>query len=423
MAKPKRNDSDEVIAKTTIVYEAPLHNSLPVPDFNEEIDFEDSIIESIEPNETDTTEPEDYDSYSPADFVNQLKATGVVPESGWSLKVEKFPPESLDSGPKAFKLPCNRFVFTPAELQAKKHVDRIKTYGPGRYWLTLRAPNSGSIAAQWELLIDDDNQETVVSPITSQAATVLPGVVQSAQAAPFAPVDPFAEIEKSLRLIERLEKLRGNNNPAPAPATAPTGKGALLEFLLDQPQAAKQITANLFGQQNDSTMALLLQNLEPIGNMLTGVVNAVLANLQPQQVGNPLPNVPQVLPSFRQSNHFRQTSNQQIDTPGELAKLLLPALTGDEANLKQFEPANTAAQIIQLSDYADANNSEPISHFVEMLARYGHEETMPMLSMLLKQPLNLGDYHKTWLDNLKLELRAYYEPDEFAEPAKPASAS
>ena len=48
---------------------------------------------------------------------------------------------------------------------------------------------------------------------------------------------------------------------------------------------------------------------------------------------------------------------------------------------------------------------------------------MPMLSMLLKQPLNLGDYHKTWLDNLKLELRAYYEPDEFAEPAKPASAS
>jgi len=417
MTKAKRaTEAETVLAKTTIQYTAPyvVENSPPEIDFDDADDFEaESVEETIDESEME------QEAASPNDFIGQLKAVGVVPESGWALKVEKFPPESLESGPKAFKLPCNRFVFTPSELLAKKHLEKVKMFGPGRYWLTLRAPNAGAISAQWELNIDADNNEQVISPISSQAPPAIPSnFLQAVQApAPPVPHDPFDEIDKTLRLIERLEKLRSRDNP-PAPSE-PQGELALAAYLIKQPQISKQITANLIGSQSDSIWPLLFQNLDSIGQMVQGIVGSVFNNIQAaQSVGNPAPSAARFMPPVRS-----QPVAPKMDSTAELTRLLMPVLTADAAALQIAKAEYVAADIIQLSDYADANQLEPIAHYVEMLARFGPEETTSMLSMLAKQPLILADYHKTWLIELKSELAKYYEPEESAEPANAASES
>lgn len=403
-----KSDDGTVMAETTIKFTAPysVEESAPI----------EEIYEPDEPDEADKAdEPDENENSFPlttSAFVQQLRASGIVPPTGYALKIEKFPPESLESGPSAYKLPCGRFVYSERELLEKAHLPKIKSFGPGRYWLTLRGPKAGAIVANWEMVIDEESIEKNISPLATQQQEPNPQFLRQVQQP--AANDSFDEMEKALKLLERVEKLR-RYDVQPQPIAAPiSDELAMASFLMKQPTTAKTIAKNLLGSDsgNDgSTLSMILNNAEPIGKAIEGIVSLVFANLA--NLKN------QTLPALPQPQPLRPAVNPQ----DRFWNLLLTPLEDSHLTKEKHSASFIAQAIIQASDEIDQLQLPPISHIVEMLARAEPAESLAMLNAFGNRSLALSPAITEWLIELKKELGNYYELDEPSESEIPRSQS
>lgn len=411
-------DDGQVMAETTIKYTAPLSLAQP-PGANE-----DEITETDESElGPDEIEPEDIEEESePAtatgkQFVEQLRAAGVIPQTGYALNVAKFPPDSLESGPKAFKIACNRYIFTAKEILVDKaHIPRIKAYGPGRYWLTLRGPGSSLIMAQWEMNIDEDNNERNISPLATDAQPVQAQQILQALQAPI-PSNPVDELERTFGLIERIEKLRRRDNPqqtvtAPAPLDPNL---AVAKLLLETPSTAKQMAKNLLGggAEAEGIWPMLIANAEPIAKAAEGFISLIFANIAAIKGGAALPQ------QMIEPGEMEQMPGQPIVNPSQqLAELLALPLSDDALSADLYSPSMYAKQIIDTADYASQNRLPSIDHYVEMMAKHEPQKSFAMIKMVTKLDITLTPQIETWLSDLRKELQTYYE-NEQSENSEP----
>jgi hypothetical protein len=403
---PENQPSQVVDAKHTISFVAPYS----VPNAPNTDDFLD-IDEADDDDDSNEVEAEDVgptvhavlesSKASAEKLRKKLADAGLFQADGYMLTVEKFA-AAIGNGIKTPRIPIATLELTEDELISQAYMETLIANGEGRYYLTLRWPTTGEIVKRWPVFVkpgDVPGQQTTAQAALSVAAN---------------PNSSLDEFERALLMIERINKLQAKSLPAVAPAPPPDPETALASYILKTPQGIKRLTQTMFGPQteSESLAVTLLQNAEPIGQMLMQVVSLVFAN-----IANLKQNAAPVAMPANGFNPMIPTEPPAAINPTQmLSELLTVPLSSDNLTIQTFPPSVIASKIIETADQADSLRLPSIAHYVEMLARADGDSALSMLGMLARRPFIMTPAIESWLEALKAELQTYFEiePDEIS---------
>lgn len=434
--QPTRGKKKLVEAEHTIKYSAPVPVTVEEPEADELIEIEDFE----EAPERKRNKPKN----ERAELRKRLTAQGVTASSQLKLSIERYlHSDSLDSGTMAEKAYCTKYGCNEAHITGEDYLDVARQFGPGRYWFTLRLNNI--IVTQWERRLDATPapmaQAAINGDPTSPQVIVMPGqqaVVQT---------DPFADLDKTLKVVERLEKMRQAfgltpaQNPEPAKAQL-SPEEQLATVLLTDPDVKKKAIRNLLGSNGDNsetgTLELLLSHAGEIGKAIEGIVDRIFGNINQMRSDNGTSQMaPQAVPQigrpdsqWPQPGQGDQTQIQQegaareaeirrngLAGTGEGARgNLQPQVTPqDELLYFLIDACEANAPIEQVSariNLAMIRNPE-LSDSLDALINLPIDQLLA-LSVTLRPSLANAPHAQAWLETLVQALTQEGEGDEAA---------
>lgn len=315
----------------------------------------------------------------------RLAQKGVTPISQLRVHIFRFEHDNDSiSGVQAEKAFCAKIFTSEDGITNGQHLDAAQKFGPGRYLFMVYMNNA--IVTSFE--------ERISAPLLGQPMPVGQVVSEQNPAMIFqpgvAPVDSFAEINKTLKLVASIRQAFGQDaiatNPAPPPVSPEL---SVAEMLMKDPAHAKQIAKNLLGGEAGEERTWIDLGITLINNfpaMLQAAKDIFIAGgnqngqapHQPPQFQNHESQVPQTiggnganLPGLHTQGSGLGGANQSIPQSGQPA---MPAEIPPEVQLLNMAvgmfmerwPADTAAATIQ--EYAKQNDAvKPfIDGFMEM---------------------------------------------------------
>ena len=132
---------------------------------------------------------------------------GIAPTGNLRITIFKFTNEDDPmSGAQADKAYCTKFQTTEDAIDNGVHLEAAAKFGPGRYWLMIYYANR--IVDQWEFRVAASPFGQVAQNGQAQTFTdpQNPGVIVQMPAGQVA--DPFADFDKTLKIMERMEAMR-----------------------------------------------------------------------------------------------------------------------------------------------------------------------------------------------------------------------
>jgi len=154
---------------------------------------------------------------------------------------------------------------------------------PGAFWVQIL--DSQGIVDQWAEFLDGGMPATIQAQPIAVPDPANPGqvIVQMPQQSQIQ-TDPFAEFDKTLKMFERMEKMRQSLGVVPAqqqnPAPMQSPEISVAELLMKDPHHAKKIVGNLMGGEGEKDlMALAFEHgpalIESLGNVIRNIISDV----------------------------------------------------------------------------------------------------------------------------------------------------
>lgn len=353
----------KVEAVHTIKYTAPVEVDAPEDD-----EEEPEEIEIEEEPEVEEEPEQEYRPKRPPTIRQQLqdRLAHIGGSEQLRLRIDRLPYYEVNgmTGVKADKefmgvVDCTiEFFDGDAYL-----IETARRYGPGQYWFTLRqrglGRKMGGILKTWDERIG--GQQTAQQSIASQSegsqdsghSTI---IYQPAQQPSIQPRSFKQELREMVETVELMRKL----NPEPEKPTASQPALSIDEqvavFAMKQPDLAKKAFKNLLGGDSGEkdTLELILNNVEPIGRALQGLVDRVFMNINQMRGDNN--------GQATMAQTALQTDNQNQFTQSEIQR---NAMQMDSAHGKTMEESDyyTSNQSTS-SPVAQASAEDTLLHFV-----------------------------------------------------------
>lgn len=220
---------------------------------------------------------------------------GISPSGNLRISLFKFTNDDDPmSGASADKAYCTKFQTTEEAIDAGIHLEAASKFGPGRYWIIIYLNNQ--IADQWEFRVAGSampvSQIPNGQPVTSFDQSGQPQfTIQMPNQQQPSPVDPMKVLRESFKIIKEFKEAMGveSINPPSQPQPKVSEEMQLASFALQDPDIKKKVLKNLFGSNGDGekdTLELILNNVEPIGRALQGLVDRVFMNINQMRGDN-----------------------------------------------------------------------------------------------------------------------------------------
>lgn len=303
-AKQVRQPTRKVVETKTITYDAPAEEA-EAPEEDEDFDFEEK------PKRSKPTLKQEKQKLR-----DRWAKRGIAPTGNLRISLWKFTNEDDPmSGNQADKAFCSKFVTTESAIDDGIHLDAASKFGPGRYWIMIYLNNQ--IVDQWEFRIaagqqmgQMQNGQQMVSMPDPQNPNV---IVQMPANQPQQQSDPFADLDKSLKFIERMERMRQALGISPAPVQNPvppqSPEISVAELLMKDPHHAKKIVGNLIGGEGEKDlMALAFEHGPALIESLGSAIRNILSDFRGSN------GTPQMAQTAFQDR--RESNNQTVNQGG-----------------------------------------------------------------------------------------------------------
>lgn len=276
-AKPvNKGPARKVVETKTITYEQPvdeIEETEPEPDY----DYDEAPKQRKKKTEKELRNA----------LRERLGKSGVLPTSQLRIHVFKFENENdPTSGVTAEKSFCCKFFCNEDGVTNGQHLDIAQKYGPGRYLFMVYMNNA--IVTSFEERVSAPSFGQVVQngqPVTMPDPQN-PGQVIVQMPANQVQADPFADFDKTLKMFERMEKMRQSLGLAPQSTEQPkpelSPEMQLASVLLTDSDMKKKAIKNLFNGDagEKDILTTIIENAEPIGQAVQGIIGSIFANLQ-----------------------------------------------------------------------------------------------------------------------------------------------
>ncbi|MDE2019810.1 MAG: hypothetical protein KGJ13_05710 [Patescibacteria group bacterium] len=423
-AKIETKPVRKVVETKTVTYEAPPEEPLKEND-DEDFDYE------IEPRKKKkATEKEERDKLRA-----ELTKYGVTPASDLRYSLFKYvDPNSPIAGNQAETESCGRFQITKEGLLNGDHVEKARTFGPGRYFFMVYKSNQ--LVSSFDARIAQGWQPQAQPGMVNTIDPVNPGVtiqMPAGQTQPY--IDPLKQMRESFKMMKEMREAMGMidplQNPQP-PQLSPELQMA--GFMLQDADLKKKAIKSLFGSNGDSgekdVLTVIIENAEPIGKALEGIIRQIFSNVQDlrgsngraqmvtqafQTEGQAGQSAQQILSQAPESKQQAGQPQGILETDQSAAEIApedtLLAFVLDQCNRK-IPPKIVARRIL---DQADTINRvapiQSIDGFLELFISLTPDEVLAFVASYSetgKEIAGLG-HAKAWTESLQAELKPAFQ--------------
>lgn len=427
----------KVVETKTVTYEAPPEETLKEND-DEEFDYDPEPRKKKK-----ATEKEERDKLRA-----ELTKYGVTPASDLRYSLFKYvDPNSPIAGNQAETESCGRFQITKEGLLNGDHVEKARTFGPGRYFFLVYKSNQlvssfdARIAQGWQPQAQPGMVNTV-DPQNPNVTIQMPMGMQQQQP------DIAKLMREHMKSVRETAELMGwtpaNQQQNPAQQQSP--ETSVAEFLMKDPSTAKKVVSNLIGGGSDEVswatvvrdLVISEQGPAVVREFVGGIFNGFQGMFGGKQNGQA-----QMVQAPRQSHNLHdqtqagfdsvsgmgiqgainqgdQVSRESLqsamaDTPTTMEQVApedaLLAFVFDQCKRK-IPPKIVARRILQQADVI--NQNAPIQSIDDFLIMFIE---MPIDGAMLfvenyseagKQIAGL-EWAKTWCEQLQAELKPAFE--------------
>lgn len=334
-AKPvNKPPARKVVETKTVTYEQPVDETEEGEiEVEEDFDFEEKPKKPKKKTEKELRNA----------LRERLGKSGVLPTSQLRIHVFKFENENdPTSGVTAEKSFCSKFFCNEDGITNGQHLDIAQRYGPGRYLFMVYMNNA--IVTSFEERVSApsfgqvQNGQSVAMPDPQNPGQVIVQMPAQQQVQ----ADPFGDFDKTLKMFERMERMRQSLGIAPQPIEQPkpelSPEMQLASVLLTDSDMKKKAIKNLFNGDvgEKDILTTIIENAEPIGQAVQGIIGSIFANLQ----------------NIRRSNGQTQMAQTAHANHGESYSSNWPIQDSD---------TNSPVQAIQESQGQASDNSAQIS--------------------------------------------------------------
>jgi hypothetical protein len=429
-----------VQAKHTVVYESPV----TVPADESEADDADLLDFEDKPKQRKIkTSKEERDALRA-----KLSKAGVTPSSGLRVHIFKFDLENdAIGGPGGDKAFCMKFwTNEDAILNNQQHLDAAQKYGPGRYLFMMYKENK--LVTSWEEKISGQTMPGTVQQNGQQVFTDPnnPGVTIQM------PANQQPDVSKLLRdhlkgvreTAEMMGWTPAGQQQNPQPILSPEHQ--LAATLLLDADIKKKAVRSLLGSNGESDKdipTLLIENAEPIGKMLEGILDKIAdrffgANQNGQAQMDQSPLAQQRHSGFGgqqqaswqdgQIQAIQESSGQALESHFETLPQGQVAITPEDELFsrvlnfcKRKTPIKIAAENIVAFANAVEENPPALAPNGQLVRQYPIGSSVwPYVEMFVEMPaekaLELAgkevaelEWAKTWCEQLQAELKPAVE--------------
>lgn len=435
-----------VEAKHTITYNKPIVVDAEPEEESGDDDSDDDVFEFEEkPKRKKKTERELRNALR-----DRLAQKGVTPTSQLRVHIFRFEHDNdVISGVQAEKSFCTKIFTSEDGIINGQHLDMAQKFGPGRYLFMVYMNNA--IVTSFEERISAPsgmagaiNPQPVTVPDPSNPGQVIVQMPAQQQANP---IDPFAEFDKTLKMVERFQKVFGGitHPQVEAQPQQPqlTPEQQLAATLLLDPDVKKKAVKSLLGSNGDSgetnTLELVLTHAESIGRAIEGIINGLFTNVQGLRVNNGTAQMAQTtfqnqnlpMENGQQNRHlsgiqmeqegaegFQQGNGGGLESTGQ--HQMPPSVSPEDQLLmlvldqcKRRLPAKIAAmRVLALAD-AIEQQAPWLSLYpvIEMFIQIEPDAAIAFIEGYSEQAKEIASlpHAKEWTGQLQAELKASYD--------------
>lgn len=409
----------KVVETKTVTYEAPPEETL------KENDDEDFDYDPEPRKKKKATEKEERDKLRA-----ELTKYGVTPASDLRYSLFKYvDPNSPIAGNQAETESCGRFQITKEGLLNGDHVEKARTFGPGRYFFLVYKSNQlvssfdARIAQGWQ----PQQQPGMVNTIDPQNPNV---TIQmpAGQAQPY--VDPLKQLRESFKMMKEMREAMGMIEPQQNPQPAQLSPELQMAgFMLQDADLKKKAIKSLFGSSGDSgekdLLTTAIENIEPIGKALEGIIRQVFSNVQDMRGGGNGQQMQtmQTAPTQAQANTLAGLQNEQLaheeSLGSEVSEQLSPVAPEDALLAFVFDQCKrrvpvkiVASRVMAQADWINQNAPiQSIDDFLIMFIEMPIEGIMAFVENYSDAGKEIAqlEWAKTWCEQLQAELKPAFE--------------
>ena len=317
----------KVVVSRVETFEAPSEDTLKEND--EEFDYD------YEPRKKKkTTEKEERDKLRA-----ELTKYGVTPASDLRYSLFRYvDPNSPIAGVQAETESCGRFQITKEGLLNGDHVEKARTFGPGRYFFLVYKSNQlvSSFDARIAQSVTPQAQPGMMSmpdPTNPNVTIQMPAQAQQQY------VDPLKQMRDSFKMMKEFREAMGiaepqSQQPNPAPLTP---EMQLASFALQDPDIKKKVVRGLFGSNGgESEKDLMGMLIEHAPSIIESVGRAAESFIEKWR--QPYGQAQMVTPSLQNHGQIPQSTLQGI---GQISEG--ESQTGQPAGMVQTDSAAAIA--------------------------------------------------------------------------------
>lgn len=417
-AKPVK-PTRKVVETKTITYDAPAEDVEEV----EEIEDDESFNPEEKPKRKRNTLKE-----VKMKLRERWAKKGISPSGNLRISLFKFTNDDDPmSGASADKAYCTKFQTTEEAIDAGIHLEAASKFGPGRYWIIIYLNNQ--IADQWEFRVAGStmpvSQIPNGQPLTSFDQSGQPQfTIQMPNQQHPSSVDPMKTLRESFKIVREFKEAMGLESiiPTAQPQPKVSEEMQLASFALQDPDIKKKVLKNLFGSNSDGekdTLELILNNVEPIGRALQGLVDRVFMNLNQarssgqMQMVNEVTQNPEIEQQSAQSQNIlgldRQVNAQIITPEDALLNFVI------EQCVKKVPPKIACDRIIKMADAINEQSpAQSIDGYLELFVSIEPEQAIEYVKNSVQGGEQIAglDHAIQWTTELQELLRTYFPGDE-----------
>lgn len=447
-AKPvNKGPARKVVETKTVTYEQPIDEAKEIKT-EDDFDFDDMPKKPKKKTEKELRNA----------LRERLGKSGVLPTSQLRIHVFKFENENdPTSGVQAEKSFCCKFFCNEDGITNGQHLDIAQKYGPGRYFFMVYMNNAivtsfeeRVSAPSFGQVIQNGQPVAVPDPQNPGHVIVQMPAQQQVQA------DPFADFDKTLKMFERMEKMRASlgltSQPAHVenPQSQLTPEQSLAATLLLDPEVKKKAVRSLLGSSggdDDVSWATVARDLltsehgpqvvrEFVGGLFNGFRGMFAQNggnngqAQMAQASHVHQNAPMERVGQNEPIHHAQEGQEALQGIQQISGVGLESTDGRQAqqairpedellarileHCKNRSLPKTAAD--QAMKYADLVEQQAphlsIYTILEYFADSPIEDSLTFLETRSDEAKEIlaMPHAKAWATQLQAELKKAYEP-------------
>jgi len=316
---------------------------------------------------------------------------------------------------------------------------------PGAFWVQIL--DSQGIVDQWAEFLDGGMPATIQAQPIAVPDHANPGqvIVQMPQQSQIQ-TDPFAEFDKTLKMFERMEKMRQSLGVVPAqqqnPAPMQSPEISVAELLMKDPHHAKKIVGNLMGGEGEKDlMALAFEHgpalIESLGNVIRNIISDVKGGIngttQVQQATLPqdrnaqipasewngdqssvhsIEGIPQHQGNGNALNPQQVQQGHEAQAPATRPEDELLAGILDHCK-RRMPPRMAADRAFKYAEYVErVAPQQSVFTLIEQFTDNPIEESLSLFELLSDEAKEIlaMPHAKAWAMQLQAELKKAYEP-------------